>query len=389
MSKTTFPLQTLWAGAVILASVSGLFAEGPQPPIPEHANNLSLAAGTVLRVNDDAITSAQVLAPIREKIQSLPAGLAPAEFARAAESFVVKSAMGRLYELLLYQKANQDLKQYEALDTAIESTIAEQRKKILAEHGGSEAQTRAELQKEGTTLEETLEQARREFIVQSYREIYFTPTLRITRQHMLKFYRDQLTALFTEPKSIEFRLIEIQFEKFLPSRKTLATASEQELQQAKAKAQQLADEAWRKIQEQTDFADVAQEFSHGFRSKQGGLWKACDPDSFRPKYKPITDALKTLAPGQTTGIVTGPEGLFIGLLIEYKKGGQIPFCEVQEEIKDKLRQQRWLEHSNRLGESLLKDATVGNVQEFVQQSMVLAYENLYQNADAALRPESP
>lgn len=332
--------------------------------------------GTVLRVNDDAITSAQIIALVGETIQKLPANLTLQQFAEKTTSQIVQATTGRVYQLLLYQKACYELKNLETLEPVLDAALAEQRKKIIADFGGTEARARAELAKQDITIEEQLGDIRRDFVVQAYREMSFTPTLRITRKHMLSHYRKHRQEKYFQNPKIEFRLIDIHIDEFLPDN-TTNKPTEKQLEHTRLAAQSAASQAWEKLQNGDDFIEIAKQYSHGFRKDDGGLWPARDPDSFRKQYQPVIKALKEIIPGQYTQITPADNRFFIAMLIGYERGGYVPFTDAQEEIKKTLRQERWQEFSTQLSISLMEKASMGSIDKFIYETTTVAYQQLY------------
>ena len=144
----------------------------------------SLSKGTVLRVNDDGVTSTDVINPIGEQLQTLASRLDRREFlspVSRARELITQSTAERVRSILLYQYAKKQLEKNENFEMAIETQMAERRKEFLAQYDGSEARARKELAKYGASIEDQFKELERSLIVRVYQETYIMPSLEVTR----------------------------------------------------------------------------------------------------------------------------------------------------------------------------------------------------------------
>jgi len=321
----------------------------------------TIHSGYVLPVNNDAVTSTRVIRQIHPLISKWPADLNQEEFIQKARPLVMEQVMGQVYNLLLYQYAKQDLDKLDIPEDTLKKITEERRKEIINKYGGSEARARAELEQKGTNLDEQLEEYNQQVVISSYQDKHYMPSLTITRSQLLQYYQSHLEDEFTTRPSIQFQLIDIYKEKFTDPNQAVAAAQQ----------------ALKKIKDGTDFAQVVQEFSQGFRKSQDGLWRPLDPDSVRPLYKPVVEALQKINPNNCTNIIESEDHLFIAKLIEYKKAEVIPFSQAQFQIKKEIGQQRWLNYRTKLTDELLKKSDMGNLEEFIQNITLAAYDQLF------------
>jgi parvulin-like peptidyl-prolyl isomerase len=333
----------------------------------------------VLQVNDDALTSSQMIAEpeLREQLVKWAGELEREPFLGRAHVLVVKSVRDKIFDLLLYQHAFADLKKHDNYEQVIESTLADERKRLIGTYNGVEARAQEELAKQGTSLEEELEAIKRRMVVQSYRETYFLPTQQITRGQMLQYYRQNKEEKFQQGAEIQFQLIDIQAKMFLDEA-VMNNPNEQQMTGAREKARGAADEAWQKIQGGTDFGEVVKEYSHGYRKSYEGLWRPVAPNALQEQYKPIAKALEGKEPGETSGIIEGEDRYFIAKLIASKEQKLIPFSEAQFTILEDLRREQWNRHIGKLYLELLEKATLGDIEKFVKETCVAAYDMLKQ-----------
>ena len=330
------------------------------PPAIGNSQLTILQTGLVLPVNDDAITSTWIIAKLREKLENTPPEKDLQRFVQKNLPLVSELVTGEVYNILLYQYAQRGLNKMNIPEEAIQKILDDKKNEIISKYDGSELRMRDELAGEGTTIEELLARHKREVVIAGYQEMHFYPTLTITRSQMLRYYRTHLQEKFCTKPTIRFQLIDI--------RKDNKAFSQPQ------QAQQAARKALRKIREGIDFAKVVGEYSHGFRKSHDGLWRPIDPDSVREQYQPVVEALKKIKPGDTTGIIQTDDHLFIAKLIEYKQAAVITFSSAQMEIRKTLRRQRWLKYQQKLGSELLKKSAVGDMEQFIRDTTIAAYE---------------
>ncbi|HPY78148.1 MAG TPA: hypothetical protein PLQ45_09915, partial [Anaerohalosphaeraceae bacterium] len=111
--------------------------------------------GAVLRINNDALTSAQVITQpeLRANLQQWAGELNRQQFLARAEMAVAKEVRDQIFDLLLYQHAMKDLEKHDDFEKVIEKELAEARKRLIGSYNGIEAQAQEELAKKGSSLE--------------------------------------------------------------------------------------------------------------------------------------------------------------------------------------------------------------------------------------------
>ncbi len=345
------------------------------PPVESAA---PLSKGTVLRVNNDAVTSLEVINPVREQLQTLAERLDRRDFlsdTSRARELISSSAADRVRNILLYQYAKKQLEKNENFEMAIETQMAERRKEFLALYDGSEARAREELAKYGISIEDQLQELERSLIVNVYQETYIMPTLEVTRSAMMQYYKKHQHEKYYQKPKIQFQLIDIQARKFLPAQVAQRPTREQ-LAEAMHQAHQAAQKARQELRNNTDFAAVVKEYSDGYRKIYDGLWRPIDPEAIQEQYQPLIQALENVPVGQITDIIEAEERYFIAKLIDREPERTIPFSEAQTDIDRILRTQLLAKHNKKMIEDLLKKATIGNLELFIENVLRLAWDLL-------------
>ena len=342
-------------------------------PTDSAISTTSTLAGSVLRVNDSGLTSAEIIEPLREQLNEWADTLEQKTFLTKAHPLLAQACMSEIYSLLLYQHAKADLDRLDNAEAVIAAEMEKQRKKLIARHGGSEARTRTELAQQGTSVEKQLDALKRELIVSAYRDAHFDPSFEITRSELIHYYRTHLDE-FAQKAFVEFQLIDIHIDEFL-SDATITPTPEQR-NAARDQAARNAREAWQQAQAGTDFTELVAQFSHGLLKAQDGLWSR-DPAAFNVNYKPIISALYDAEINQCTGIIETEDRFFIAKVIARTRAQNTPFAQAQFEIAEKLRQQRWQRFSQKLSQELLEKATIGDLDQFILDTALTAYRQLH------------
>lgn len=345
-------IQTFWSVSA-LAQLNG----GSEPEeSPE-----TIQVGYTLPVNDDAVTSAQVIARLREYIGDTEVrNMSKDEFVREYATKIQELVMRQVYQLLQYQYSRKELEKRDIPDEAIDRILNEKKNELIAKYGGSEAELRAKLAEEGYSLDERLDEEKRQIVIDAYQQFNFLPTLTITRSDMLTYYRRHRDDEFYEAPKIKFQLIDIYKDE----------------NGGPVQAREIAEKALEELEGGADFAEVARRYSNGFRRKEGGMWPLYNPESLRSHYQPVVNAMEKIEIGAITGIVDGENRYFIGKLLERHPESIVPFAESQETIKTKIQQQRWQEYSRKLTDELMEKSSIGDVEKFMINTLMAAYEQL-------------
>ena len=358
-------------------SLASLKADRPAAPARNErtARPTFLSKGTILRVNDDAITSTDVIHPIRSQLSEMAARNDRRDFLVKASPLVAQSAADRVRNVLLYQYAKKQLEKNENFELAIETAMAERRKEFLAQYDGSEARARKALAQYGTSIEDHLKELERSLVVNAYQETFVLPTLEITRAQMMRYYKANRHEKYYLKSKLQFQLIDIQAQKFLPASAASRPTAQQKAE-ALAQAKESARAAMKKLQDGDDFAAVVKEYSHGYRKIYDGLWRPVDPESLQERYQPLLQSLENVPVGQTTGIIEADQRFFIAKLVERQKDRMVPFSEAQSEIDQILRTQLLNKQNKKMIDNLLKKATVGDLELFIDDASRLAWDVL-------------
>ena len=266
--------------------------EGPSSRAP-------IGTGTVLRVNDDAITSPEILKTLRGQLAEWAGKMDARQFAAQAKKALAQAVINEVQNRLLYQYANEVLEDSGNFEEVLKKEMADRRGELLGRFGGSEAEAHAQLQAVGSSVDRELESVERQMVISIYRDTYIRPAVEITRSQMMRYYSRHREALYHVEPTIQFQLIDVPAEAFAEG----AAGAEAGL----AEARRQAEAALQEIEDGKDFGQVVLRYSHGFYKDQEGLWRPMNPGSLSERYEPVVKALEVLEAGQHSGVVAGED----------------------------------------------------------------------------------
>ena len=319
----------------------------PQPPpaSPDPARTAATAPyrivsppqvleAAVLQVNHSFITVPQVLHPIRQRLQALTAASGGEEvrFRPAAQAMIAEETANQLERVLLLAEADRRLSEEQR--KAIDEEVNKIYRKAVAQSGGIKTAFVALLRQEGTDLETWHRDLWSALAIQSYVQQQFASRIHVTRGMMWKHYQANAERFRTEER-VQMQIIAAPFESFVAKD---GPGGEQGRREAVTQAQEQMAEAWEALRRGTDFGEVAAKYSRGPMASANGVWPMMARNSFRAAA--VEQAAFAQEVGQVSKLITTPEGLYIVKTLTRRRGQQVSFEKVQEQIEKELRLQQ-------------------------------------------------
>ena len=177
----------------------------------------------------------------------------------------------------------------------------------------------------------------------------------VSPDEMLEYYRAHLTD-YDFSSQARWEELTVRKDRFQDPREAFAELSN------------LGNEVWQRGTQKpvkgAAFSEVAKAKSDGVTAKSGGEYGWTTKGALQ--CKPIDQALFTLQVGQMSPIIDGGPMFHIVRVLERKEAGRKPFTDVQADIRDKLKEQRFQteveKYLTRLrGEARIWTAFTGNV----------------------------
>ena len=291
------------------------------------------AGGIVLSVESTAITADELIAPVKTQLDSLAAQYDYEQFAIRAKAMLGNLLIQKVADIKLYEKAKAALP--ENVDQAIIDKIVEQEvQRFIARYGGNYAAAEQALKKMGTNWQDFHRQQRRAVLVQSFLSDEIKVEKPITHSELVQYYESIKDEYFAKDQLIEFRIIDLEVEKFTDPNDPNVNAE----QKTTAFARQLAE----RIKNGEDFAELAKGYSNDESAKNGGLWKPVRPGSLVEPYNAIEIAAENMNIGGVSEPIQAGEHIFIVKLENKQAQSCEPFEKVQTEVEARfVLERRW------------------------------------------------
>lgn len=267
-------------------------------------------------VNNDIILLSDLeekLAPYAKKVQA-------AGYSAEKEREMLYKVRSEILDSLIDQKlTDQEVKKYgiEIGENQIDRTI----ERVKEANFYTDEELREGLRKEGLTLEDYRERIREQLLRTELVNRQVKSKIVITEEDVRNYYETN-ADVYGEEKKYHLRNIIMQVPEY-------ATAQEKSTIEGKM-ASVLA-----QLKSGKPFAEAAREYSEALADEGGDIGNF-SLDALAPE---IREAVRTLSPGEFTGVMETDLGFQIFYLEEILEAGGRPLAEVEEEIQEKLYQE--------------------------------------------------
>lgn len=304
------------------------------PPVPEGSYVVDAMVG---QVNGQAIYATDALEPISAQLAALGARLPRAAFRDQARRLIIGRMDQIVADALILGEAERDLSEAEQM--GLRNILREQREEFLRQFGqGSIAVADSTLmEREGRTLEQRMTAEREKILVQRYLRQKLLPKINVTRRDVERYYNDNIKEYRPEAGKI-VRIIRVE-----------GTAN--------------ADRVDKQLSEGTAFAEVASSRINSYQRDRGGLMegKIVGDNPFGPAA--LNEAFTTLKSGEHSQRIKVGSDFWWLYLESIESGKQRSLSEVQLEIEDILRRQRFQLLSTRYRERLFVEGTYNPIEQ--------------------------
>jgi peptidyl-prolyl cis-trans isomerase C len=127
----------------------------------------------------------------------------------------------------------------------------------------------------------------------------------------------------------------------------------------------LGEELAKRARAGEDFAKLAEEYSHDHRRAFGGLWPEVNPDSLAEPYTALAELARQTNPGEIAGPAEAVGHIFVMKLEGKQLEGYEPLEKVQGQVNERILTDRHNEAISRLNDRLLREAAIGETDEFI------------------------
>ena len=296
-----------------------------RPPVlaPAEEGAAPRLVNTVLaEVNGEVITREDILGPLRPQMEQWRKTLSREAFDSQCRSVVEMKLREAISTRLVVQEAKARLTEDERkqVETIIDRTV-----KNMTSEAGSIQALEERLAGQGSSLGKEKQRERDRLTVQRYLREKVAPTVHVTHSELLEYYNRVRSERYEQPERMRLGLIVIR----------KSTSANVEGARAVAKA------AHERAVAGEDFAKLAARYSEDPMRDKGGDWGLLARGSFRTKA--VEDVLFALAAGQVGPIVETDDAFYIIKAIERHEARTAPFVEVQADLEDEMREQKYKE----------------------------------------------
>ncbi|MGA2915310.1 MAG: peptidylprolyl isomerase [Sedimentisphaerales bacterium] len=315
------------------------------------------AGGLVLSIESTAITSDELIAPVKSELDNFAAGGDYELFRKKARPLLADVLLQKITDIKLYEKAKAALP--ENVDNDIIDKIVEQEvQKFIAHCGGNYAVAEQILKKMGLTWPEFYKQQRRTILVQSFLSDEMKIEKPITYSELVQYYNSIKNESYAKDAMFEFRLIDLNTEKFADPNDPNSKGDQ--------KAIELANQLEQKIKNGEDFAKLAEKYSNDESAKNGGLWKPARPGSLVEPYNKIETVVVDMNAGDVSVPVFARNHIFI-VKLENKQAEAIePFEKVQAEVETRYILERRQKMVNDIINKIISQVDLSYADNFIE-----------------------
>ena len=317
-------------------------------------------AAVLMVVDEEVITTADALSDLAEPMEQMGGTYKGQEFRTKAERLIYQYLRQRSAEVLLFNEAKGSLDEQTA--TLVDAQVQAYHDQMLRENNNSITLLRKKLSEQGTTLEEELEEKRRELEVRRYLATRFTRAIVVSRQDILDYY-NQHHDDYNSPKRVELLKTLV-----ITNKHTQDSDSPEE---SRRRAKAIATRAWDTLQMGVPFDVVAGEYSD-IRAAEGGSWGMVDPNSLMEPAE--EQAANTLPTGGHSDVFQVKPGYSIIGVGKIEPAVQTPLEEVQEEISQILWERKYSQVYDERVNQLSRRAIVSASPPAVELTVALAQQ---------------
>ncbi len=319
----------------------------------------------VLLVNDAVLSVDELLYPLREKIAEANQSSTPRARLEKLQRLLRVQLQQDVGSMLVYAQAMSRLSepQKKSVEESVQRVL---RERVARDYGGSFARLNRELLEHGLSEKQYRARLERELVVRQYTRELLQPRIALRRDELIDYYRAN-PEQFAAAETRELLLIEAPFARFLPQNLAWTQATPQ--QQARAKLDAVrhiraAHEALRS----RPFDEVAREFSRGPHADQGGLF-----GEIGKPLQPPYDAASKLVFGFSERQFSEPLEIAAGWILvgcgRITPAVKRSFAEAQDQIRDELTERRFTTLSNEYVVKLAQSATITSLDGFLTTAL--------------------
>lgn len=319
-----------------------------------------------LIVNNQTITVADILEPLRAQLEDL-AGKLPSElYYRKAADLVREQIVDEVAKHLIYRRASRKIT--EELEPNIQKAVEMmERERINREFGGRETSYENHLERSGKTRQQVLDRLRRDIVVDSYLRERLLPMIPDPRKReLLQYYREHIGDYSTKGRR-ELSIIDVPIASFLDRRRE-PTPDERERAEAEARA--AINAAAEALSRGEPFEEVAKKHSR-FKQADAGYWGFLS-EPLRERWEIPSKRGFEMGENEISGVIEAARSFFIVKVGRVEPAHVQTFEEAQPDIVMRLKNRRFARERSEFLQRELETSTIGPLDAFIAQVIMAA-----------------
>jgi len=339
-------------------------AELDRIAITEKIQLVEKAGGLVLVIGGETITSDEVIEAsadryeegktVADLLKPMAQNTSIEEFKEQASIPIKDVVMGKISGILFYQYAKREIG--DGANEGLGKLAEKELRKFVLRYGGDEAKADEVLAEQGLDREGFKEEHKKLIVTQSYLASKLPYKKPVTYSELAEYYEKHKDELFYSNGLLEFRLIDIDMSKI-----EITDLDENRARKARKKGEELS----KRARDGEDFVKLVEAYSDSPKKYFGGLWSEVQPDLLVRPYVVIAEAAEDMKPGEISEPLETVGHVFVMKLEAKQTAGYKPLEEVQGEVNKRILWERHNEAITRLNAKLIREAEIGNTDEFV------------------------
>lgn len=344
-------------------------APGSRVPRAYRAAGVTIRSDALL-IEDEALTVRELLYLEREEVERLLATTADGQAREVALRRMLAAAVQEYIGAVLLAREARLNAQPGSETRAAAAAQMEIERQIAMNFGDRASRFNEHLASYGVTVEQLQALLERQIIARAYAQQRFLQSVVIRPAELVEEYEAN-RARYSTSATWRLQIIAAPFVRFLPAGRSLQSASDTELADARRQTEEAIDAALVALESGEAFADVARQHSKGPMASLGGDWG----DIGAPLKAPLRDVSAVvfeMQAGEMRGPFETPDGWFIVRCGGHRPAETQPFVEVQDELRSEMSRRRVTELSNRFMQRLVSRSRIGELEPFIAAAVDLA-----------------
>jgi len=216
----------------------------------------------------------------------------------------------------------------------------------------SQRELEQELSRLGSSIADTRQSFNEHVIASEWIRSKIKINEEVSPEEMVEYYRTRRTE-FEFPAQVRWEELSVR-----------KSGIPEQARQSFAKLATMGNEAWPLLAANPPattpvFAEIARAKSEGVNASKGGLYDWTTKGALKAAV--VDEALFSMQPGQMSPILDSGTSFHIVRVLERKEAGCRPFSEVQNDIREKLKDRRMQEAQNKYIDDLRKNAKIWTI----------------------------